>query len=235
MDKTHVAIATMTLARNADEGESLLTALEALVAPGLPVFVTDGGSDREFVERARALEGLTFTQPSRNGLWPQARRSLESARASGAAYILYTEPDKRDFFRENLEGFIDSAPADAGVVIVSRSADTLATFPAFQQYSESVINRCCSEVIGQDFDYSYGPFLLTNGLVPHLLSAPEEIGWGWRPYAFGIAHRLGLGVQALPKAAACPAEQRAEPQRVYRMQQLAEGVRGLVLSSKERL
>jgi hypothetical protein len=235
MDKRHVAIATITLARDGAEHAVLLRGLEALAAFGRTVFVTDGGSDPDFVVRAREIEGVTLVEPACRGVWPQARSSLRAALASGAERIFYTEPDKRDFFSDDLAGFICEAPHDAGVVLVSRSAQTLVTFPAFQQYTEGVINRCCAEVIEASFDYSYGPFLLARDVVAHLAGAPDDVGWGWRPYAFVIAHRLGLGVQSLVRASACPSEQRSEAEKVYRMQQLAESVRGLVLGAKAPL
>src|SRR5512132_2625337 len=102
MDKAHVAIATITLARDAAEQDVLLNGLEALAAFGRPIFVTDGGSTAEFVRKARSIGGVTFVEPARRGIWPQARSSLEAARLSGARHVFYTEPDKRDFFRDNL-------------------------------------------------------------------------------------------------------------------------------------
>jgi hypothetical protein len=232
MARTHVAVATITLARGSEERSLLLSGLRALAALSIPVFATDGGSDAAFLEEACQIAGVTFCEPAR-GLWPQARRSLEAARALGAQWLLYTEPDKVDFFRERLPAFIESAPANQGigVVLVARDAGKLATFPAFQQYTESVINRCCAEVIGPSFDYSYGPFLLASSVVPHIIVPTEDVGWGWRPFTFGIAHRLGLRVEQAFAASNCPPGQRGDAERVYRMRQLAQSLEGLVLST----
>ncbi|HEY0337779.1 MAG TPA: hypothetical protein VGC70_10615, partial [Burkholderiales bacterium] len=149
----------------------------------------------------------------------------------------YTEPDKKDFFGERLETFIADAvdDRDTGVVLASRSRASLATFPPFQQYTESVINRCCAEVIGESFDYSYGPFLLQPAIVDRLERLEDRIGWGWRTFTFGIAHRLGLRVEQLLNGCACPVDQREDEQRIYRMSQLAQSVEGVALSTKARL
>jgi hypothetical protein len=234
VNKGDIAVATITRARNAREAELLVSGLEALAACGMRIFATDGGSDAGFIERARRIDTLTFCPIEGRGLWPQARGSLNAARAAGARFILYTEPDKRDFFRDHLDGFIADARADenTGVILASRSPRQLATFPPFQQYTESVINRCCADVIGEPFDYSYGPFVLDSFLVPHLTPPQADIGWGWRPYAFGIAHRMGLRVEQVLRAGECPADQREDSERVYRMQQLAQSVEGIVLSTK---
>jgi hypothetical protein len=237
VNKADVAIATITWARDAKESELLLSSLETLATHGLPIFVTDGGSGAEFMARARRVRALKFCESGGPGLWPQVRSSLDAARAAGGRFILYTEPDKQDFFRDNLDAFIDEARVDenTGVVLVSRTAERNVTFPPFQQYTESVIDRCCAEVIGETFDYSYGPFLLNRAVVPHLQPPREDVGWGWRPYAFGIAHRLGLRVSQVLRASDCPLDQRGESNRVYRMEQLAQSIEGAVLSTRAPL
>jgi hypothetical protein len=49
-----------------------------------------------------------------------------------------------------------------GVVIASRSSNSFATFPSFQQMTETTINNCCKEAIGKQIDYCYGPFLFNS-------------------------------------------------------------------------
>jgi hypothetical protein len=237
MNKQDVAIATMTLARDARERELLRAASRELADAGIPIYVTDGGSGADFLDELRRLPNVTLCEATADGLWPQARRSLQAARNSGARFVLYTEPDKKDFFGERLETFIADAvdDRDTGVVLASRSQASLATFPPFQQYTESVINRCCAEVIGESFDYSYGPFLLQPAIVDRLERLEARIGWGWRTFTFGIAHRLGLRVEQLLNGCACPADQREDEQRIYRMSQLAQSVEGVALSTKARL
>ena len=237
MTPREVAIATMTLARDTHERTRLLASVRELAKFGIPVFVTDGGSGADFVDAMKALPNLNVCEPCGEGLWPQVARSLRAAHATGAKFVLYTEPDKHDFFRTTLERFIADASGDAasGVVLASRSQADFATFPAFQQYTESVINRCCAELIGQAADYSYGPFLLAARIVPHLDGLEHAIAWGWRLYAFGISHRLGLHVEHAAAGRPCPADQRDNEERVYRMLQLAQSLHGIVLATQANL
>jgi hypothetical protein len=239
MDKRNVSIATMTWARDAQEDSLLRESLSELAALNLPVFVTDGGSGESFVDYLRGLPRFKVFEPEARGLWPQVRRSLRAAYDAATRFILYTEPDKKDFFREGLRDLISEANAGdrAGVVLAARTSESFATFPMFQRHAETMINRCCAEVVGANFDFTYGPFLFDRRLVPHLLGAPDEIGWGWRPYAFGIASRLGLRIESLEKAAACPAEQREESraERMYRIRQLSQSLEGLLLSTTAEL
>ena len=235
MDKSGVTIATMTWARDAQEERLLRESLRGLAALNVPAFVTDGGSPERFLDFVRGFAHFSVFQADAPGLWPQVRRSIRAAHDSAASFILYTEPDKRDFFRAGLPEFISEATGGgrAGVVLAARNAGSFATFPEFQRDTEAAINRCCAEVVGAQGDFTYGPFLLNRALVPHLSQAPDDIGWGWRPYAFGVARRLGYRVAFVERDLPCPAEQRddSRAERVYRMKQLSERVRGLVLST----
>ena len=225
----------MTLARDAREEQRLRASLSFLAALNVPVFVTDGGSGQTFLDFLRGFANFRVLEAGRPGLWPQVRRSVRAAADSAFAFILYTEPDKLEFFRDSLRAFLSEAPGrdDAGVVLASRSAASFATFPEFQQHTETTINRCCGEVIGAHLDYTYGPFLVKREIASHLDAAPEEIGWGWRTFAFGAAHRLGYKLSSLVRDLPCPAEQRQDDpaERLYRMRQLSQNIEGLILST----
>lgn len=235
MDTKDVSIATMTWARDAREERLLREALHHLAALNVPTFVTDAGSGGQFLNFLRGFPHFTVFEADEPGLWPQTRRSLRGASESGAGFVLYTEPDKRDFFRVALREFINEAPSDrgVGVVLASRSASSFSTFPEFQKFTEAAINRWCAEVTGVQADFSYGPFLLNRELAPDLDSMKADLGWGWRPYAFGTAHRLGYRVEHLVKELPCPPEQREDDraERIYRMRQLSQSVQGLILST----
>jgi hypothetical protein len=98
--------------------------------------------------------------------------------------------------------------------------------------TETTINNCCSEIIGKNFDYTYGPFLLNSQLIPYLELVQEDLGWGWRPYMFGIAKRLNLEVQSCIKDFSCPLQQQDDSpgERLYRIKQLNQNIQGLLLS-----
>jgi hypothetical protein len=235
MEERAVAVATMTWARDAAEEELLRESLPLLAGLGLPVFVTDGGSGEAFVAFMRSLPGFHVCDPPRRGPWEQAGQSILAALGPGRGFVLYTEPDKGDFFRRTLREFVAAAPSgeDVGVVLASRSAESFQTFPEFQRRTEEAINLCCAEVVGAHFDFSYGPFLMGRALAGSLESAPRELAWGWRPYAFGAARRLGYRVESLVRDLPCPPSQREDGprERLLRMRQLAQSVEGLVQST----
>ncbi len=236
MDFKEVAVATLTWARDEAEERLLREALPLLSGLGAPVFVTDGGSGAELLQFLRGLPNFHVSEAGVGGVWRQARASIEAAADTAARFILYTEPDKRDFFRDRLRGFVAGAPDDegVGVVLASRSAESFATFPEFQRHTETTINRCCSEVLGVEADFTYGPFLLNRALVPHLRGAADSTGWGWRPYAFGTARRLGFPIRRVEAHLPCPEEQREDDaaERLYRIRQLGQNIEGLLSSIK---
>lgn len=233
MRKDDLAIATISWARNPQEEALLRTSLMQLAKLSIPVFLTDGGSSDAFVNDVRALPG--FTVLSAKGLWAQVKTSLQAATGAGAQTILYTEPDKKEFFRQHLPRLLQTAEREnlEGVVLASRSPAGFASFPAFQQTTEKSINDCCAEVMGKDVDCCYGPFLFPSSLVPFLKPLPEDCGWGWRPFLFASAHRLGYPVETFVGDFTCPPDQRDEDktERIYRMKQLAQNINGLVLGA----
>lgn len=235
MSKNALQIATITLARTAGEENLLKASLRQLSACGVPVFATDGGSPEAFLNFVRNLPHFTLLPEGAKGLVAQAKRSLQAAQAAGASFIFYTEPDKKDFFETGLPQLLQTINVDenTGIVTASRSATAFASFPAFQQLTETAINHCCAERIGLKTDYCYGPFLLNAKLVPFLHHVPDDVGWGWRPYLFQTAHRLGYTVEAREGDFFCPANQREDDaaERLYRMKQLEQNIRGLVLAT----
>jgi hypothetical protein len=235
MEKSEISIATMTWARDAQEEHLLRESLSHLAELNIPTFVTDGGSGKGFIEFLQGFSHFKVFEADEPGLWPQVRRSIQAANESAAQFILYTEPDKSEFFRGNLQKLISEAPGgdDLGVVIAGRSAASFSTFPEFQRFTEAAINRCCAEVIGEPGDYTYGPFLLNRGLVPYLNDVVKDLAWGWRPYAFKIARRRGYRIEFLVKDLPCPLQQQedSKSERIYRMSQLSQSIEGLVLST----
>lgn len=236
MERSDVAVATMTWARDEDEERLLRESLLGLAELKIPTFVTDGGSGETLLDFLRGVPHFRVFEADSPGAWPQARRSIRGAAdATAAPFILYTEPDKREFFRDNLGGFISEAPAGekVGVVLASRSAESFATFPEFQRHTETAINRCCAEALGVVADFTYGPFLLNRALVPHLDGAADSLGWGWRPYAFGTARRLGYQIRHAERHLPCPPEQREDDaaERLYRIKQLGQNIQGLLDSA----
>ena len=239
MNPQDITIATITLARNKGEETELIAALQQLALLNMPVIITDGGSTASFLEFINSIPHFTVLPYKVGGVWPQAKASLEAAGQTRAPFIFYTEPDKKEFFSKWLLTMVEETELTkkSGVVIASRTAEGFASFPAFQQITETTINTCCSEIIGKKGDYCYGPFLLNQGLVPYLDAVKEDIGWGWRPFVFGMSHRLGYTVQAFEKNFFCPPQQRADDskERIYRMKQLEQNIRGLVLATTTEL
>ena len=244
MNKKGVSIATITWARDEEEEQLLRISLQQLATLEVPVYITDGGSNAAFLENLHSFPHFTLVPATEQGLWAQAKNSLLAAYRSGTPFIFYTEPDKFNFFHYGLSQMLAAIQTDeqSGIVLAARSAVGMATFPPFQQMTETTINNCCTEVTGHRVDYSYGPFLLNRQLVPYLIQMQEDIGWGWRPYTFGMAHRLGYRIEAYMDDFSCPLQQRTDSpkERIYRMRQLSQSIHGLVLSTqtevdKERL
>jgi hypothetical protein len=229
-----VTVATITLARTDDEMRVLRAALERLASTNLRVAVADGGSPPAFVEFVRHLPLFQLRPPAGSGLVAQVKASLHAASEAGSAWVLYTEPDKEQFFDGKLAEFISRASEDdsVGVVVASRDEPSFATFPPMQQLTESAFNRLCADAVGANADYCYGPFLMRRTLIETIDRVPDDAGWGWRPYLFATTTRRGHRVASVSGGFPCPPDQRHEgaDDRIHRMRQLAQNVSGLVLA-----
>src|SRR5689334_10307412 len=151
----------MTLAHDEQQAHTLVDALRALARRHTAIFAADGGSPQPFLAVVARIP-VTLVPPRARNLVGQVAASLHAAAATGAPFILYTEPDKQTFFDTHLDGFLDAARRDddAGIVLAARSDEAFATFPEFQQRTERSFNELCGEILGARTDYLYGPFLL---------------------------------------------------------------------------
>jgi hypothetical protein len=231
----NLSIATISWARTDEEEQLLRESLKVLSTFNIPVFITDGGSAEAFIDFIKSLPNLHIVAAQEKGLWAQAKNSLQLAQQHGSDCILYTEPDKLLFFRDHLRQFIHAfdAATDSGIYLASRTAKGFATFPSFQRMSETTINNCCAETTGCAYDFTYGPFIFNSNLLAHIHHLPADIGWGWRPYMFGLAARLALSIDQYEDEFVCPPDQRNDSagERIYRMKQLEQNIRGIILAS----
>lgn len=239
MNKQDISVATITWARDEAEETLLRQSLQQLAKLEVLVFITDGGSNNGFLDFLKSYPNFILLETEARGVWAQVKNSLSGAYKSGSAFIFYTEPDKHDFFVTGLQRMLDEVMVNerSGIITASRSPAGFATFPAFQQMTETTINNCCTEVTAAPLDYTYGPFLLNRQLVPYLDLVQEDIGWGWRPYTFAVAHRLGYAIEAYTDDFSCPLSQQQDnkAERIYRMRQLAQNIQGIVLATTVRL
>jgi hypothetical protein len=226
-----IAVATITRVRGRDEERTVKQSLRTLEATGIPVAASDGGSPNRFVDWLRHPPNLTLAARG-DTLVRQVRASIAEAHKTGRPFILYTEPDKRDFFARGLADFIERASIarSIGIQLAARSKSALTTFPPFQRLAEASASELCGRTIGADTDYFYGPFLVRRELARLVFSASDDLGWGWRPFLFVTASRLGHRVVGIQGHYECPRDQRSEQDRdkEHRLRQFTDNVRGLL-------
>jgi hypothetical protein len=232
MDSNQVAVATITWARSAVEEARLRRSMKMLADTGVPIAVADRGANSSFEAFLRRLEGVTLAVPATPGLVAQVQASFGVAATFGRDFILYAESDKEFFFAQGMSSFLRHAPnaKGVGVVLASRSAESFASFPPMQRYTEGVINHLCSERFGVKGDYSYGPLVISRALLPHVAMLGDAVGWGWRPSVCLAAHRAGLQIVHVVGDYPCPSEQREEDEaeRMHRIRQLSQNIAGLI-------
>jgi hypothetical protein len=78
---------------------------------------------------------------------------------------------------------------------------------------------------------------MNKKIANYLLQKEENTGWGWRPYAFVLAARLGCGLTTFEGDFLCPVDQRSDTaaEKLYRMRQLSQNIEGMVLAANVSL
>jgi hypothetical protein len=234
MKREDICVVTITLARDAQEERTLLSALEKLTALGLPLVIADGGSSARFVKRVLDFNYFVVT-PKAKGLVKQLKAGIAVAlrQFQDKRAVLYTEPDKYPFFEGNLLEFVKAAKytEKLGVVAAARDAKSFSTFPQGQFKCESFMNEAFSWIAKPKGDYCYGPLLLSRDAAKIALQAPDDLGWGWRFWTMKKAHEAGLRLSTIEMHLPCPIEQRGEDSpkdRMYRLKQLKQNLEALL-------
>src|SRR6188472_1283695 len=98
MNLDHVVVATITLARDAQERHAMERGLQLLSTKSFrAIVVVDGGSSADFLTTIKALPRVMLASPAMPGLFGQVKSSLQIARDLGSDYVFYTEANKPQF------------------------------------------------------------------------------------------------------------------------------------------
>jgi len=233
---TVTAAVTMTRALTERDAEASIASLKTLGALGLPIFASDAGSIQAYHAALGAL-GNFHRQPDAANLIQQMKSGFRGAAAAGHRYVLYSEPDKRDFFSNGARRFVADAESEyAPVWIAARDEASFSTFPAGQQATERAMNQVASALLAPLPDLLYGPLILDlDAVLPCLDAVPDDLVWGWRIY---VIARLAASssVRSLVGSFPCPLDQRGEddvPARLYRLEQARQCLQGLRLGIRD--
>lgn len=234
---TVTAVVTMTRALNEPDAQIGIAALTALDGLGLPIFASDAHSIPTFRDAVDRLPNLR-RQPDGSGLIPQIKTALRGAAAAGHRHVLYTEPDKRDFFAEGARDFVSEAGRrEAAICIAARDEASFSTFPPGQQATERAVNQVASVLLAPLPDLLYGPLVLDlEAVLPYVDAVADDLIWGWRIYVIARAVRSRMPVQSVVGSFPCPIDQRDEDDtaaRVYRIEQARQCLQGLRLGLRD--
>jgi hypothetical protein len=224
-----ISAVTITWARSAAERDLLARSLRSLAQHGLRITIADRTEPPIHLDDLRGLTNCTLVRATGATLVNQVQTGFATDSRNGSSFVLYSEPDKEQFFQHHLRSFVAAAPDDdnVGIVLASRSPGSFFSFPAMQRRTERAVNALCSRMLSARGDYCYGPFLMHRALVPDVASLPEDLGWGWRPAMFLRARERGYRVVPIVGDFDCPVDQRLETDadRSHRLRQFSQNLR----------
>ena len=232
MSKYNLTIATITH-EGIGDANLQLSALDFLKDRGYRVCVSDGGSSRLFIERLIRMGHEV--ESTYDGLVSQHIQCLTMA-SKKADNILYTEPDKLDWFRKGLNKSIRQYfNRNLEFALISRNPRQMKTFPIDQQTTEEIANSFLSKWFLQlkSMDFVYGPRIFVSSLARDLIkeSLSNLSGWSIPYYLLGKAYKKRLNISGLFNGVACPRSQRREYDPLYRADQLLDVIDGFLIGA----
>lgn len=169
--------------------ELALATFRRLRKLGYPVVVVDNGSYPEWRAALAELAGqsgsridLRKEEPDprtgKSSMGAGRRQALSVATQYGDKDTLYfwMEPEKKGFVRfiKRLARFMRKLKAD--LLIPARR--NLKSYPIRQQHAEAVGNGEVSDLLGRDFDFWFGPFVMSRRALKHMLDYNGQNGYG---------------------------------------------------------
>ncbi len=222
-----ISIATMTWDKKGDS-ELVLKAQQFLADNGFESYIIDGGSSPEFIEKLKGMGHHVRTSRTRR-LGFDIRDAILWA-GENADAVLYTEPDKFDWFSVSMDESIRiyrEHPFDC--LAIGRTEGSFRTFPEFMQRTEGLMNKFIGRVTGLKGDFIYGPKFFSKRLVDELGKLDVDVGWGTLQYLVGRALGSDMSIDTIFTGADCPESQRENDSASLRMRQLDDNYRGFML------
>ena len=209
---------TVTLARSPAEEEHILNSIRVISTFQIPIIILDGGSREEFLNKLKSIPNVFCMVKKKEGYFGQIKECLLQASKRGYPFIIYTESNKLDFFKQSLKEFINQSQKiihsdpKTGVILASRDKNSLATFPPLQRMTEIMMNQLLSYFLQDDnqIDYTYGPRIINREVLPYLFNVKEDLGWGWISFILLVSKKLGKPIRSILVETPCPKEERIE-------------------------
>jgi len=193
--KFPIAIATVTWIRTDEERHVVLNTLKVLNRIQVPIIVVDKSSpeDRKVIE---SLENVSLFESS--SLTKQVfLAQTESAKIADC--IFYLQSDKQDFAENTASLMVGEYKklSSKGMLIPTRTPESLQTYPEFQKTQEEFLNIFISDYVGIENDYFAGPKIYPSSLVKYLGQLKGEVGWGIESFYYVLTKRLNMSFNFL--------------------------------------
>jgi hypothetical protein len=190
--KSSVAIATVSWIRNDEERDVVLETFSNLSQLNLPIITVDSGSSEEDQKKIASIKNVLFFK-SKEGITKRLVFSQQEA-AKHADYIFYLQSDKKDFAKNDVPKMIDYyvKQQEKGLLIPSRTKESFATYPSYQQKHEEFLNWFIGDYVKIEEDYYAGPKIYPATVTKYLHEIKGEQWWGIEAFIYVLAKKLNL-------------------------------------------
>lgn len=206
-------IATTTFYMSMDDVRAKLALETARAAKtfGYPLVVVDGGSPEDFKNELQRWDALALDETSR-GMGAGRRQALaEAAKLAGQnGVVIWMEPEKWMLVRCLNKAAGPILDNEADLVIPAR--ESLESYPPEQAYAELMGNLAIKYLLGQWYDFWFGPFVANRRALHFFLEYRGKYGDKWDSIHIPRLHviKAGLRLASVEVNYIHPSEQTAE-------------------------
>lgn len=177
MSTAQIVVATTTAYGNNDHVRASLAqqTFTRLYQEGMSVSVVDGGSEPQWCRAFQATPGVQLvpeqldyrTGKGSMGAGRRQAMALAAANCQPGGVVVWMEPEKLDFVRWIKQAAEPILLGQADLVLPKRKS--LHTYPLEQQLAEQLGNLTVESLLGQEFDFWFGPRLWSPQALHHML------------------------------------------------------------------
>jgi hypothetical protein len=215
---TNIVFAAPSWIRTSEERDVVFETIKTLQSYGIPLILVDAGSSDTDKKIMKEKNNVFFFEQGQD-LTKQLITTHQEA-AKRADYIFYVQSDKPDFAKDVVPRMLAyySTLEEKGLLIPSRTLESLETYPLFQKTQEAFLNFFMSEYIGISQDFFAGPKIIPAKLISYADAITGDIGWGVESYLYVLAKRLRIPFDFLSCFITAPKDvDEEEKTKVYRL------------------
>lgn len=177
--------------------ELAVQTLTEIISLGLSVVVVDGGSPDEVTDQFKKLDAIVLTENPSSSMGASRRQAMAFAGelAGDDGVVVWMEPEKLDFVSQIAKTVRPLLAGKADMVIPRRLH--MDSYPPEQAAAENIGNLAVSYLLGQEFDFWFGPMAMNQRALQEVLQYDGDYGDKWDSIMIPRLRAIAAGLRVV--------------------------------------